>query len=324
MMRVILLSLFVFASLAHAQPAPAVDPTDKARGDRVLIVSIDGLRPDLALRGDMPNLRGLLNQGAFTFWARTTDVAITLPSHTSMVTGVTPARHGIDWNDDAPERSNRYPNFPTLFELARKAGYTTCLVAGKSKFMTLAKPGTLDWSDIPDPGKNSRRDDDVATRAATIIAQHMPQVMMVHFGDVDRAGHSVGWGTPQQIEAIARADAALGVVLAALRKAGEYDHTLIILTADHGGFGRTHGAGDNRALHIPWIAVGPHVRQGFDLTRIKEVSVRTEDTFATACHFLSLTPASDIDGHWVEAAFEPPSELLKEVAPSDVKRPLIQ
>ncbi|GIW74943.1 MAG: hypothetical protein KatS3mg104_0006 [Phycisphaerae bacterium] len=54
---------------------------------RVLIISIDGLRPDLALRAEMPNLRSLLRNGSYSFWAYTTPAAITLPSHTSMLTG---------------------------------------------------------------------------------------------------------------------------------------------------------------------------------------------------------------------------------------------
>ncbi len=56
----------------------------------------------MALRAEMPNLRGLMKRGAFTFWAETTDVAVTLPSHTSMLTGVTPEKHGIHWNSEDP------------------------------------------------------------------------------------------------------------------------------------------------------------------------------------------------------------------------------
>jgi predicted AlkP superfamily pyrophosphatase or phosphodiesterase len=302
---------------------PAVTrPATRATGDsRVLIITVDGLRPDLALLTDMPKLRGLLKEGTYTFWARTTELGITLPSHTSMLTGVTPARHGITWNDDdGNDQGVRYPNYPTLFELAKKAGYTTALVGAKSKFNALTKPGTLDHADIPSPEENSRRNEEVATRAAELIVSRRPQVMMVHLGDVDRAGHGAGWATPPQIAAIQTADAAIGKVLAALRASGKYDDTLIIVTADHGGFGRTHGRGDVRSAFIPWIAIGPGVRRDFDLTRHKDVQVRTEDTFATACHFLSLNPAPDIDGRNVAAAFLQ-DELLIDVADAPKNRP---
>lgn len=324
MIRLCLLLVVLLCPFVRAQAAPATRPTgavpgDPTRGGRVLLISVDGLRTDLALLGDMPNLRGLLKAGTYTFWAKTTDVGITLPSHTSMVTGVTPARHGITWNDDGPDGETvHYPNYPTLFELAKKAGYTTALVGAKSKFAPLTKPGTLDFPDVPGLGKSQRRNDEVATRAADLIAKQKPQVMMVHLGDVDRAGHSTGWSGPAQMEAIASADVAIGKVLAALKAAGVYDQTLILVTADHGGFGRTHGNKDPRSAYIPWICVGPGVRPGYDLTRNKEVAVRTEDTFATACHFLSLTPAADIDGRWVEAAWQK-DELLTDAPAAEAK-----
>src|SRR5690349_13962728 len=69
---------------------------------RVLLVSIDGLRPDLVLRAKAPMIVSLMDRGCFSLWATTTAVAITLPSHTSMLTGVTPSEHGIDWNTDLP------------------------------------------------------------------------------------------------------------------------------------------------------------------------------------------------------------------------------
>ncbi len=283
-------------SQAWGQGATATDGAKElGRGSRVLVVSIDGLRPDLALRASMPHMRELLEKGSFTFWARTTDVAITLPSHMSMMTGVVPKRHTITWNGDVPADVFHYSAVPTLFDLAKEHGYTTALVSGKSKFIAFDRPGSIDWCEVP-PAKSSRRDDDVANRAAKLIDEHKPQVMMVHFGDVDGAGHRIGWGTPEQIDAIGKADAALGVVLDALQHAGVKDQTLIILSADHGGFGRSHGAGDQRALNIPWIAVGPGVRAGYDLNRLAKENVRTEDTFATACWFLSITPPEEIEG----------------------------
>src|SRR4051794_8442370 len=99
--------------------------------ERMVIISIDGCRPDLLLRADCPNVRTLVKDGAFSFWARTTAVSITLPSHVSMLTGVTPQKHGIVWNEDLPLQTPIYPKYPTIFELAHAAGYTTALISGK-------------------------------------------------------------------------------------------------------------------------------------------------------------------------------------------------
>ncbi len=66
--------------------------------EHVIIVSIDGLRPDMMLRNNTPVMRSLMRGGSYTMWARTTEVSITLPSHVSMLTGVVPERHAIWWN----------------------------------------------------------------------------------------------------------------------------------------------------------------------------------------------------------------------------------
>ncbi|NDC36703.1 MAG: hypothetical protein EBZ48_01480 [Proteobacteria bacterium] len=84
----------------------------------VLIISIDGLRPDVLLRAQAPVLKDLLQKGSFSFYARTTQIALTLPSHMSMLTGVSPDIHGVTWNDARPVVSERYPLVPTLFVYA--------------------------------------------------------------------------------------------------------------------------------------------------------------------------------------------------------------
>jgi len=276
------------------QPIPAVE--------HIVIVSIDGLRPDRALLADMPNLRSLLKQGAYTFWAKTTAVSITLPSHTSMLTGVTPQKHGIEWNRDLPFSEPVYSKVPTLFEMASRAGYTTALVAGKHKFDALCKPGTITWVSVAGEGTGSN--ETVLAVAVKTIEEKKPDVLFVHFPDVDTVGHSKGWGSAEQLECIEKTDRQLGELLAALERAGMRASTFMIVTADHGGAGLTHGADDARSRHIPWIAVGPGVRRNFDLTGIASLEVRTEDTCATACYLLGLPQAPYFDGKPVIAAFE--------------------
>jgi hypothetical protein len=62
---------------------------------------------------------------------------------------------------------------------------------------------------------------------------------------------------------------------------------------------------DPRSHFIPWIAVGPGVRKGFDLTRLVDRTVRIEDTFATACAFLGVAPGSECQGRAVLEVLEP-------------------
>jgi hypothetical protein len=281
--------------------------------DHVVLISLDGCRPDVLLRNDAPAIGALFRGGAYTFWAKTTPNGITLPSHASMLTGVTARSHEIEWNKDLPLLKPVYPAVPTLFFLAKRYGYTTGFAAGKSKFDALAVPGTIDHESITD--KKTTQDTDVAAAAAEIVANYQPNLMFVHLPGLDNAGHAFGWGSREQGAAVATADAAVGRILAAVHDAGLADRTVVIVTADHGGAGKTHGPDDPRSRHIPWIASGPGVRRGVDLTTDADLDVRTEDTFATACWLLGI-PVTDkrVVGRPVEAAFREPQagpELLK-------------
>ena len=174
-----------------------------------LVISIDGLRPDVLLRSNTPVIHRMMDDGSYTFWARTIPESITLPSHTSMLTGVTAQRHGVTWNADLPEgEPQKYPNVPTIFEVMKQGGYTTAMVAGKSKFRALAKPGSIDWTFVPEA--TTMTDDVVAEHAEQIIHEHRPDFLFVHLPNVDNIGHAVGWGTRQQRAAVALADAAVG------------------------------------------------------------------------------------------------------------------
>jgi arylsulfatase A-like enzyme len=273
---------------------------------------VDGLRPDMMLRCRTPNMRELFENGTYSFWARTTPHAITLPSHVSMLTGVIPRKHEVEWNKDLPLSTPVYPKFPTLFEVAKKAGLTTAMAAGKMKFDTLASPGTIDWKWVPCTEK--AEDPDVARQAAMILREHKPQVMFVHLPGVDNVGHKKGWGSKEQEKAVDQADRAVGLVLGAAYEAGTLDETAVILTSDHGGAGLTHLPDDARARHIPWIASGPGIRRGVDLTQYPNLTINTEDTFATACSLLSIPPGRDIDGKPIAEILEKRGELLHEIA----------
>jgi predicted AlkP superfamily pyrophosphatase or phosphodiesterase len=284
---------------APAKPIPAVE--------HVIIISVDGLRPDVLLRARTPNVRGLMETGTFTLWARTVPQSITLPSHTSMLTGVTPERHRVLWNADLP--APVYPKVPTIFEVAKSGGLTTAMVTGKSKFISLARPGSIDWEKV-----QVATDEEVGSAAAAVLREDKPNLLVVHFPGADAAGHSKGWGTPEQIAAVETIDRSVGVLLGALDDAKLGDSTAIIVSADHGGAGKSHGPNDPRSRHIPWIAHGPGVRKNYDLTRDAALTVNTEDTFATACWLLGVRPPSPIDGKPIEQILAD-RELLRTAKP---------
>ena len=277
------------------RPVPAIE--------HVIIIIVDGLRPDVLLLADAPTMHAMVHGGAYSFWARTTDLAITLPSCTSLLTGVKPAKHGVTWNGTLPADKQIYPADPTVLEMATRAGYVTALVAGKLKFATLCKPGTV--THVWVPPVPAIHDEQVTAEAVKLIEACRPALMCIHYPDTDAVGHAKGWGSSEQCAQVAKTDAQIALVLAALDRTGLRGTTLVLLTADHGGAGKSHGADDMRSRHIPWVVAGPGVKPGYDLTQDGKLQVNTEDTAATVCWLLGLPQQPYFDGKPVTAAFTP-------------------
>src|SRR5690606_25667925 len=110
------------------QPMPSTGLTD-----HVAVISIDGLRPDASSKFGARTLQRLMREGVYSLEARTIYPSKTLPSHTSMVTGVSPEAHGITWNEDHVDEHGVVP-VSTMFEVAKAEGLHTAAFFSKSKF----------------------------------------------------------------------------------------------------------------------------------------------------------------------------------------------
>lgn len=275
----------LLSSAASAFAAP--------RAQHVFIISFDGGKPEVMKRSPMPLTMEMAKTGAATWNAQTVFPSVTLTSHTSMLTGVQPAKHRILWNDWIPSRG--LVKVPTVFGLAHNAGYTTALFAGKPKFRHLNLPGTLNEFQVPDYSASV-----VAKAAARYIEVNKPNLCFIHFADSDGAGHKYGWGTPQQVQSFADEDAALKIVREAVRRAGIEKDSVFILSADHGGHDKTHGTNRPDDMTIPWIAWGDAVKPKFEI----KAPISTCDTAATALWLLDVPIPASFDGKAVESAFK--------------------
>jgi predicted AlkP superfamily pyrophosphatase or phosphodiesterase len=287
--------------LAPPHSAPAVVDTrarEAAVSSHVVLVSIDGLRPDAIALFKAPTLGKLVREGSYTLAATTILPSKTLPSHTSMLTGEPPDRHGVLWNtavEDAPGTLA----VPTIFGTARVNGYRTAAFFSKSKFSHLQVPGTLDYSQSPGGwfGRWSSADtlDDVERHLAT----QKPNLLFVHLTDPDAAGHAYGWMSAQYGRGVLRADHAVQRLLTAADNAyGPGQYTLIV-TADHGGNGKDHGSDHPFDVTIPWIAWGRGVTPG----EITSTAVRTMDTASTVLYLLGVETPRGWMGVPITSAF---------------------
>lgn len=279
-------------------PLATLTPTETpvSRPARVLILSIDGFRPDAIELTPMPNLQALMQEGAYSLVAQTIFPSSTLPSHASMLTGLCPEDHGVNWNDYIPGLG--YANGNDIFDLANAAGLRTVMLVGKEKLRQLTEPESTDVFEFIND-----RDLVIAARAAELIPQGFG-LMFIHFATPDGMGHMYGWLSPEQFSVLFRADEALQIILNALEQAGMREDTLIIITADHGGHNTTHGTSQLEDMTIPWIVSGPGVRQ-----MVLATEINTTDTAATAAWALGLPLPLEWDGLPVLEAFGLPDEL---------------
>ncbi|MBI4816211.1 MAG: alkaline phosphatase family protein [Deltaproteobacteria bacterium] len=272
-------------------PRPPV-PMEPARVEHVILLSIDGGKPTVIRGGSMPLTTRRAEEGASSWEARTVFPSITLVSHTSMLTGLTPERHRVDWNSWRPEAGP--VAIPTVFELLERQGHKTALFATKEKLRHLDRPGTIAHVEIA-----AQQAKLIAEAAARHILAHRPSFVFVHFSEPDLAGHSHGWGSEAQRSALLEVDQAIAVLERAVAEAKIADQTVFLVTADHGGHDRTHGHDTRDDMTIPWIAFGSHVRRGHQLREL----ITTYDTAATVLWLLGAPVPSEWDGRPVTSAF---------------------
>lgn len=308
----LLLPLLLAAAAAAAVPAPRPAPAAPASQgpgdstarpgrvtDHVIVISIDGLRPDAIEQFDAATLMRLMRQGSYTLHARTILPSTTLPSHTSMLTGVDADQHGITWNSD--EVADRgHVEVPTVFGLAKARGHATAAFFGKAKLHHLEAPNTIDYVRSPGGGLLDSRWS--AERTASEVSRYLrsdaaaPGMMFVHIAEPDYAGHGSGWMGRAYGRAVRLADGAVARVIADAEARLGRGHFTVIVTSDHGGHDRGHGSSDPRDTTIPWIAWGEGVTPGAVLPG----DIRTMDTAATALWLLGVS----IPAHWVGQAIE--------------------
>lgn len=258
----------------------------------VVAISVDGMGSYYAqpLLNDLPAIKRMFTEGAGTFNARTdAGVAVTLPNHTGMVTGrpmsnyANPAISGHGWTSNSDPavgqtlHTNKGSYVASVFDVIHDNGGSTAMWSGKSKFSLFdtSYNATNGAADVT--GANDGRDklDYVyvsnGVSASTLTANFLNQMAsnphtfsFVHYQDPDAAGHSYSWGSTQYTNALKAVDTQIGNILAAIESSPTLNgHTIVMLTADHGGHGNTHGnIGMLQDTQIPFVVWGAEVTAG--------------------------------------------------------------
>lgn len=241
----------------------------------VLLISVDGLRPGDVLDADrrglkIPTLRRLAAEGAHASGVVGVLPTLTYPSHTTLITGVAPARHGVVNNlTFDPMGINQVGWYwyasdirvPTLWDVAHKAGLKTLNVHwpvsvgapvdenlpqiwrtghddDRKLLRALATPGLVDAAEqggVPYAQGIDESVDGDANRvdaAARLFARFKPGFATVYLAGLDHVEHEHGPDTPEAKAALERIDAMLGKLIGTA-VAAEPD-LVVALVSDHG------------------------------------------------------------------------------------------
>jgi predicted AlkP superfamily pyrophosphatase or phosphodiesterase len=259
--------LALVAAIALCLPAAAAE--------RVVLLSVDGLRPDLYLDpaahgAELPAFRALMREGAYAEAVEGIFPTVTYPSHTTIATGVVPGKHGI-LDNYVLDESGRFEDWywrssairvKALWDVAR--GETAAIhwpvtagadidfdfpefwIPGSDRpwpevMKETASPALLDEiGPLPDVAPEEETEEDFVFRTAELVLEkHRPELLMLHVANTDSKQHRYGREHREVAAAFERVDRALAHLRGKLESLGLAGETLLVVTGDH-GFIDTH------------------------------------------------------------------------------------
>jgi predicted AlkP superfamily pyrophosphatase or phosphodiesterase len=213
----------------------------------VVLVSLDGFRPDYLDRPAAARLRELAAHGVRARWLRPVAPTLTFPNHYTIVTGLYPAHHGIVGNsirdttigytftirDTAAVRDPRWWGGEPIWVTAQRQGRRTAAYFWPGSEAPIGGMHPT-WYRRFDPKVPNRERVDQVLSWLRLPPDSAPALVLLYMGDVDEAGHAFGPEAPQEDSAIARVDSAIGRLQDGLSASGLTDLVDILVVSDHG------------------------------------------------------------------------------------------
>jgi arylsulfatase A-like enzyme/Tfp pilus assembly protein PilF len=309
--------------------APAPIRSGVCASCNVLLITIDTLRSDRVGAfggppGLTPNLDRLAAEG-LRLTRTYTSAPLTLPSHTSIMTAVSPPVHGVRANG----LFRLGTGLPTLADILKSHGYRTGAFVGA--FVLDARFGLNRGFDVYDDRygeKHAGADTEGAERRAEEVVKpaeawilgpisHQPSAVTggpffawVHLYDPHEPYNApepyASQHAPYDAE-VAYTDAAIGHLLADLTAAHLLDRTLVVVAADHGESLGEHGERSHGVfaydvtLRVPWIIwVGTETRPRIGAQTFDRPA-RLIDLAPTVLDVLGVAPPESFEGRSVLA-----------------------
>jgi predicted AlkP superfamily pyrophosphatase or phosphodiesterase len=252
----------------------------------ILLILVDGMRPDALMQVEAPAIQRLLEEGASSLVARTVFPSVTLPCIMSIFHSVQPEIHGTVgnlWNS-----AEWYA--PGLFDLFHESGRKTASFYNWEQLRDLSRPGALDVSlclnNSEAPALSlGAGDEQLTSLALPFLASGQFDFAFVYLGCTDTAGHRHGWLSAEYMHTLENADRCIGRILEVVPAASR-----VVIASDHGGHGTSHGSDTPEDMTVPLVFNGLGIKPGK-----LSVPVSTLDIAPTLAHLAGLTPP----GEWL-------------------------
>lgn len=235
--------------------------------EKVVLVLVDGMRPDGMLGCGHPFVKKLISMSSYALDAQTVYPSVTLPCHMSLFHSVDPDRHGILTNTYVPQVRPVVGLFDQLDKFEKKcASFITW-----EELRDLGRPDHLHTLLCINQHKQEDTDTKITDVAIDYIRREEPDFLFLYLGETDEVGgHSVGWMSETYMGSVHKAMGCIEKVYDNLPEG----YTLIV-TADHGGHGRSHGENIPEDMTIPICFCGPKFEAGKALegVSIKDIAV---------------------------------------------------
>ena len=269
---------------------------------KVLVIGIDGIRPDVLMDVNTPNLDKLAEEGSFTSHAMTGYPSVSGPGWSSMLIGVWPEKHGVTDNSFEGERYDDFPDFLTRIEQIRPE-LSTFAVAdwvplGRSDQGRPTISDAVDVKHVLDGYEVGWAEADA--RSVQLAVQQLegsdPDALFVYLGNPDEVSHEHNSIGSEYRGAIALADEHVGILVEAIRARATYgeEDWLILSSTDHGRRSDGgHGGDTEEERTIYFLANGPSV-----ITGTPPDSIFIVDVAVTALTHLAIQidPSWQLDG----------------------------
>ncbi|MBQ9084933.1 MAG: alkaline phosphatase family protein [Clostridia bacterium] len=253
---------------------------------KVILISIDGMRPDGMQTCGNPYVKELEKKCSYTYTGMSMTPSVTLPCHFSMAHSVTPQRHGILTNTYIPQ----VRPVAGIFEKIKAAGGVSAMFYGWEPLRDISLPDNLFYATFIQSYTKESTDTALTDEALRVIGESKPDFCFLYMVETDeKGGHDNGWMSEEYLR---RISIALDNVKRVIDAYGE-EYSVIIM-ADHGGHDRTHGSALPEDMTIPLFFCGPAFPGGRELTGLSLL-----DIAPTIASLMGISPDPDWEGHSV-------------------------